>query len=333
FSFISTATVITRLGAKPVFVDIEPETFHLNPALIKKKLTKKTRVIIPVHLYGNPCRIDEIVSLAKRAGVFVIEDCAQSCGATFKGKQTGSFGDFGAFSFYPTKTLGAAGDAGAITTNDKKLYEKIKSLHLHGEDGAFHSYRYSLIGINSRLDEIQAAALNVKLKHLPRWNRVRRKAAERYNRLIFESGLLRPVHPLAVLAMTSLRASAQQNGGSAVTGGGKRSNLSTGKGRLELPTQTPGGKSVYHQYVIRTPRRDQLLTYLKSAGIASGVYYPLPLHLQPCFKSLGYKHGDFHEAERASHEVLSLPLYPQITPASQQAVVSSIKKFFRLPLK
>ncbi len=289
FTFISTATVIARLGAKPVFVDIDPRTLNLNPDLIKKKVTRRTRAIIPVHLYGNPCQVDEILSLAKRFKLSVIEDCAQACGATFRGKQVGNLGDFGAFSFYPTKTIGAAGDAGAITTNQKKLYEKVKSLHRHGEDGRFHSYRHPFIGINSRLDEIQAAVLNVKLKHLAKWNQLRRLAAKRYDRLIFESG----------------------------------SNL-----KLKLPVETQKGQSVCHQYVIQTPDRDRLLAYLHAAGIQAGVYYPLPLHLQPCFRYLGYRQGDFPVAEQASREVLSLPLYPQIQPVQQQFVISKIRKFF-----
>ena len=292
YSFIATATAIARLGAKPVFVDIDPSTFNLNPALIKGKITKRTRGIILVHLYGNPCSMNAILNVAKRYNLFVIEDCAQACGATFKRKQVGSFGDFGAFSFYPTKTIGAMGDAGALTTNDKKLYEKIKSLHLHGENRHNHfdrSYLHTAIGINSRLDEIQAAVLNIKLKHLPKWNQARRKAAARYDKLILQSNLK----------------------------------------MIKIPQSVSSEKTVYQQYVIRTPKRDQLLSHLRSVGISAGVYYPVPLHLQPCFRHFGYPKGELPIAEQASREVLSLPLYPQITPRQQSFVISEITRFFK----
>lgn len=289
FSFIATATAIVRLGAKPVFVDIDPETFNIDPDLIQKKVTKRTRGVIIVHLYGNPCRMDQISNVAKKFGLFVIEDCAQACGATFRGKQVGSFGEFGTFSFYPTKTIGAMGDAGAVATNNSKLHEKIKSLHLHGEDGKFHSYKHPLIGMNSRLDEIQAAALNVKLKRLATWNKVRRKAAERYSRFIFKASL----------------------------------------SDLQIPFETPGSKAVYHQYVVQTFARERLRSYLDNQGISSSVYYPLPLHLQPCFRYLGYRQGDFPIAENACRKVLSLPLYPQIQPRVQAAVIDKIQLFFK----
>ncbi|MBI4395050.1 MAG: DegT/DnrJ/EryC1/StrS family aminotransferase, partial [Candidatus Omnitrophica bacterium] len=252
FSFIATATAIVRLGAKPVFVDVEPDTFNLNPDLIRKKVTGRTRGIVPVHLYGNPCGMDEILKIAKRFKLFVVEDCAQACGATFRGKQVGTFGDFGAFSFYPTKTIGAMGDAGALTTNNKKLYEKIKSLHLHGQMD--HSYHHPLIGINSRLDEIQAAVLNVKLKHLAKWNKKRRDAAERYHRLLVKDGLSSP-----------------QRRGPTKKGTGNTSCLSP---FLSVPVETPYGKSVFHQYVIRTAKRDALFKFLKDRGVSAAVYYP-----------------------------------------------------------
>lgn len=293
FTFIATATMIARLGAKPVFADIEPDTFNLNPDLIQRKITKRTRGIIPVHLYGNPCRIDEIVRLAKRNGLFVVEDCAQACGATFRGKEVGTFGDIGAFSFYPTKTIGAAGDAGAVTTQSKKLYEKLKSLARHGEDGAFHSYRHVRIGINSRLDELQAAVLNIKLKHLPKWNRTRRELAKCYDQLLKKG-----------------------------TG-----NNSLPVPFFEVPHETPNAKSIYHQYTLRVQNRDELRNYLNQQGIASTVYYPLPLHLQPCFRYLGYREGSLPQAEQASHEVLSLPLYPQISADKQKTVVSVLQRF------
>lgn len=287
FTFVSTVTAIVRLGARPVFVDIEPETCNLNPDLILDKVTRRTRGILAVHLYGNPCQIDEIQRVARRKNLFVIEDCAQACGATFRGKQVGTFGDVGAFSFYPTKTLGAFGDAGAIAMNSRKLYEEIRSLHRHGEDGKDHSYRHVRVGINSRLDEVQAAVLNEKLKYVAKWNRGRREAARYYDQLI----------------------------------AGHRVPL------ISIPQETRHSKAVYHQYVIRTPKRDELFSYLKKRGIDVGIYYPIPLHLQPCFRYLGYRKGDFPNTEQASLQVLSLPLYPQVLPSTQKRVISEIKKF------
>ncbi len=306
FTFIATATAIARLGAKPVFVDIDSQSFNLDPAFIRKKVTKRTRGIVLVHLYGNPCRMDEISTLAKQLGLFIVEDCAQACGATFQNKQVGSFGEFGAFSFYPTKTLGALGDAGAITTNQRSFYEKVKSLHLHGENQKSHtrrSYRHTAIGINSRLDEIQAAILNVKLGHLEKWNHKRRKAADTYDKLILSFVGVRSPHPKT-----------KGRGNPAPT--------------IQIPVETPNGYSVYHQYTIRAPRRDALLNHLKRQGIFAGIYYPISLHLQPCFRYLGYKRGDFQVAEKASREVLSLPLYPQIQLKEQRLVTSAIKRFY-----
>jgi len=289
FTFIATATTIARLGAKPVFVDIEADTYNLNPDLIEKKITSKTRGIVVVHLYGNPCRMSEIQALAKRHKLFVIEDCAQACGATYQNKRVGSLSGAGAFSFYPTKTLGAAGDAGIITTHDKKIYETIKSLRHHGDDGKHHAYNHVRIGINSRLDEIQAAVLNVKLKFLPQWNKKRRLCASYYDRFIKKLG-------------TKI---------------------------IVLPRKTSGGQTVYHQYVLRIKngKRDRLLSHLRRDGMQAAVYYPTPLHLQPCFSYLGYQKGDFPIAEQASKEVLSLPLYPQIKKFQQDQVINSLSRF------
>jgi dTDP-4-amino-4,6-dideoxygalactose transaminase len=283
FSFIATATAIARLGAKPVFVDIDPNTFNLNPSLIKGKITSKTRGLIPVHLFGNPCPMNEMTDLAKKYNLFMVEDCAQAIGAAHAGKQVGSFGEFGAFSFYPTKNIGAMGDAGAITTNRSDWYEKIKSLHLHGEVSRKEPYRHVSIGINSRLDEIQAAVLNVKLKRLKKWNELRQKIAGRYDKLLF------------------------------------------GIPEIRLPHAQ---HSVFHQYSIRTHRRDELQRHLRNQGIQSGVYYPIPLHLQPCFDYLGYQPGDFPASEQLSREILSLPMYPQLKPAAQEKIAKAIRKFY-----
>ncbi len=286
FTFIATATVIARLGAKPVFVDIEADTYNLNPDLIERKITSKTRGIVVVHLYGNPCRMREIQALAKRHKLFVIEDCAQACGAVYRNKRAGSLSDAGAFSFYPTKTLGAAGDAGMIITNIKKIYETIKSLRHHGDDGRHHAYNHVRIGINSRLDEIQAAVLNVKLKFLPKWNRQRQSHASYYDERIEKL---------------------------------KNSDI-------VLPQTTPNSSPVYHQYVLRVKngKRDQFLSRLRNAGIQAAVYYPTPVHLQSCFGYLGYRKGDFPVSEQAAKEVLSLPLYPQIKKSHQQAVINTL---------
>lgn len=288
FTFIATATSITRLGARPVFVDIEPDTYNINPDLIKKKITRKTRGIIAVHLYGNPCRIDAIQSIAKQNNLFVIEDCAQACGSIYRNKKVGALGNAGAFSFYPTKTLGAAGDAGIVTTNDKTISEKIRSLRHHGDDGRHHVYNHVSIGINSRLDEIQAAILNVKLKFLPKWNQKRRQAASYYSQSIQKMG----------------------------------------SKNIVIPIETDGGTSVYHQYILRilNGKRDKVMAHLRQNGIQSAVYYPTPLHKQPCFGYLGFKSGDFPIAEKATKEVLSLPLYPQITKSQQNQVINYLSK-------
>jgi dTDP-4-amino-4,6-dideoxygalactose transaminase len=293
FTFIATVTAIARLGAKPVFVDIEPGSFNINHQLIEKKITSRTRGIITVHLYGHPCEAEKIQALAKKRGLFVVEDCAQACGAKFADQTVGTFGDIGSFSFYPTKTLGAAGDAGAVVTNDPNLYERLKSLHLHGEDGKFHSYRHQFIGINSRLDEIQAAILNVKLSRLKRWNESRRKIAQRYGELLNS------------------------------TKGGRRCQCLT-------PVEAANVYHVYHQYTIRVKdgKRDALLAQLRAKGIYAGVYYPIPIYTQPCFEYLGCKGSDFPETERACQEVLSLPIYPQLQTIQQKSITQAIQLFF-----
>ena len=283
FSFIATATAVARLGAKPVFVDIDPDTFNLNPTLIKGKITSRTRGIIPVHLFGNPCQMTDIMKTAKEHGLFVIEDCAQAAGASFGGKQVGFFGEVGVFSFYPTKTIGAMGDAGAITTNQNDFYEKIKSIHIHGEASRKDPYRHILIGINSRLDEIQAAVLNVKLKRLKKWNELRRKIADRYDEFL------------------------------------------SGISEIRLPNAE---HSVFHQYSIQTSRRDELQRHLRDQGIQTGIYYPIPLHLQPCFEYLGYRTGDFPAAEQLSRDILSLPIYPQLKSSHQNKVIKVINRLF-----
>ena len=285
-TFIATATAIARTGATPVFVDIDPKTFNLNPKLIQKKIIRKTKAILPVHLYGAPCDISAINSIARKHGLFVIEDCAQSAGAKWKGKHTGSFGDFGAFSFYPTKNLGAYGDAGAITTNHAKFNALLRSLRNHGADQK--KYHHDRIGANSRLDEIQAAILNVKLKYIDQWNKTRRQIAARYHQL-FRTAKIREV---------------------------------------QITENVSESVSVFHQYTILVEQRDSLLRFLNRKGIAASVYYPTPLHLQPCFRNLGYWKGDLPETEKAVQKILQLPIYPALSASAQRFIVSKVRQFF-----
>lgn len=256
FSFIATANTIARVGAKPIFVDINPKTFNIDASKIQEKITKKTKAIIPVHLYGQVADMDAI----KKFKVPIIEDACQAIGAEYKNKKAGTIGNLGCFSFYPTKNLGACGDGGLVTTNNKQYAEKIKILRAHG---AQQKYYHQEIGLNSRLDELQAAILGVKLRHLDKWNNQRIKNAKKYNKLLSKFVI------------------------------------------------TPDYKKghVYHQYTIRVKKRDKLKAYLEKHNIPIAIYYPVPLHLQKCFKYLGYKKGDFPEAEKAAKEVLSLPIY------------------------
>jgi len=288
FTFFATAGSIAKLGARPVFVDIDLDTYNIDPnkleAFLKKSYTPKTKAIIPVHLYGQCADMDPIMELAKKYNLKVIEDAAQSIGATYKGKQSGSIGDTGCFSFFPSKNLGAYGDGGMVVTNDDEIAEKIRLLRVHG---AKPKYYHSMIGINSRLDEIQAAILNVKFKYLPQWIEQKRKRTELYNKLFKE-------------------------------------NLGD---KVITPYEAPYNYHTYHQYTIRVQNRDGLRQYLTEAGIGTAVYYPLPLHLQKCFENLGYKEGDFPASERASKEVLSLPMFPELEENKQLEVVKKIKEF------
>ena len=291
FTFFATAGSIARLYAKPIFVDIDPKTYNIDVSkleeMLKKRYSPKMKAIIPVHLYGQCADMDPIIELAKKYNLKVIEDAAQSLGATYKDKQSGSMGDFGAFSFFPTKNLGAYGDGGMIVTNDDELAERARILRVHG---AKPKYYHSVVGLNSRLDEIQAAVLNVKFKYLPKWIEQKRKVAEIYNKLFAK-------------------------------------DLS---GRVVTPYEAPYNYHTYHQYTIRVgaDKRDNLRAYLKEQGIGTSVYYPLPLHLQKCFDYLGYKEGDFPESEKASKEVLSLPMYPEISNEKVKFVYAVIYKFY-----
>jgi dTDP-4-amino-4,6-dideoxygalactose transaminase len=267
FTFVATCSAVSALGATPVFADIRPDTYNIDPAEIARRSTPLTRAIIIVHLYGLAADMDPILSFARRKNIPVIEDNAQAIGATYKSRRTGSFGDAGCFSFYPTKNLGAYGDAGMILTNSAEIEARIRTLRNHGQTGKYVSAEP---GWNSRLDEIQAAILRVKLRHLSEWQRARQAHAAEYHRLLSNApGLAPPITP-------------------------------------------DGCEHVFHQYTIRLERRDAVQRHLSEQKIGSSVYYPVPLHLQPLYASLGHKRGDFPHSERAAQEVLSLPMYPEL---------------------
>lgn len=287
FTFIATAEVIADLGAKPIFVDIQPNTFNIDPSKIKKKLTKKTKAILPVHLFGQITDMTEIMKIARKYKLRVIEDAAQAIGAVYEGKKAGAIGDAGCFSFYPTKNLGAYGDGGMLTTNNKKMAEKIRLLRNHGSSPK-EKYLNLVFGSNSRLDAIQAAILRVKLKHLKRWSQRRLEKAIYYTAFLSKISDIVPPHI------------------------------------------APHRSHIFHQYTIRVKggKRDKLKKYLKERGIPVMVYYPLSLHLQPAFKYLKYKKGDFPEAEKASREVLSIPIYPELSQKEQNFIIKKIKEFY-----
>jgi dTDP-4-amino-4,6-dideoxygalactose transaminase len=285
FTFIATAEAISNTGAKPVFVDIRADNFNIDPSLIEKKITKKTKAIIPVHLFGQMADMSEIMTIAKKYNLYVIEDTAQAIGAEYKGKKAGTIGDLGCLSFFPTKNLGAYGDGGMVITNNKKLAGEIRLFKNHGSSPK-EKYLNLVLGTNSRLDTIQAAILRVKLKYLQRWDRERVKKANYYNRKL------------------------------------------KGVGDITTPVIAPNRNHIFHQYTIKTKYRDKLQKYLKEKGIPTMIYYPLPLHMQPAFKYLGYKSGDFPESERAAKEVLSLPVYPEIPKKDQDFIIMKIQKFY-----
>jgi dTDP-4-amino-4,6-dideoxygalactose transaminase len=289
FSFFATVGSIVRLGAQTVFVDIDPATFNLNPSLLERAITSRTKVIMPVHLFGQCADMDAINELASSHKVSVVEDAAQAIGAEHGGRRAGSLGAIACFSFYPSKNLGGAGDGGLLTTNDPQQAEMLRLLRGHG---AKKKYFHDRVGINSRLDSLQAAILRVKFRYLDQWSAARRANAQRYGKLFQDSGLI---------------------SSSAIT----------------LPSESPSSHHVYNQFVIRARDRDQLKAHLAERGVGSEVYYPLPLHLQECFKEMGHKVGDFPESERASQEALALPVYPELTAAAQEYVVETIASFYR----
>jgi dTDP-4-amino-4,6-dideoxygalactose transaminase len=298
FTFFASASSITRCGATPVFADIEAETFNLDPACVEKAVGSSAaiRAIMPVHLYGQCADMDMFTAIAKQHGVVIIEDAAQAFGANWRGKNAGTLGTAAAFSFYPTKNLSAAGDAGAVSTDDEQLAASIRRLRNHGSS---QRYYHEEIGWNSRLDAIQAAVLRVKLKHIDRWNARRREVAARYDSLFAATGLVKP-------NATTVDAQAP----------------------IALLQTRPEAFHIYHQYVIHAHRRDELRTFLGQRGVGSEIYYPVPLHLQQSFAYLGYKPGDFPESERAAQEALALPIFPELREDEQECVVAAIADFF-----
>jgi dTDP-4-amino-4,6-dideoxygalactose transaminase len=292
FSFFASVSAILRAGAQPVLADIDPQTFQLDPDSVQRNWRREIRAILPVHLYGQTVAWDRFEQIRQQHGVWLIEDAAQAFGAAWHGRKAGSLGDAAAFSFYPTKNLGAAGDGGMVTTGSREIAERVEALRVHGMR---RRYVHDEVGWNCRLDALQAAILRVKLDFLDEWNAQRRQIAATYQALFDRAGLVDPgPYP--------------QHG-------------------VVLPKTTPGATHIYHQYVIRVGRRDELKVFLRERGIASEVYYPLPLHLQPSLRSLGYGEGSFPESERAAHEVLALPMFAQLTREEQEIVVGGIADF------
>ncbi len=309
FTFFSTAESISAIGATPVFVDVEKDTYNINPSKIEEKITKKTKAIMPVHIFGQPAKMDEIINIAKKYNLKVIEDAAQAVGAEYKGRKVGNIGDVGCFSFFPTKNLGCAGDGGIVTTSDDNIATIAKALRTHGsgengqraynllnkineeinsseghDDTVYNPLKYYnyLIGFNSRLDTIQAAILRIKLRCIDNWNDIRRKNAKIYDEKLKETS-------------------------------------------LTLPITIAESKSAYNMYVVQAKNREDIINRLKEKGISTGVYYPVPMHLQKVYKDLGYKEGDMPIAEYLSHRTFAIPIYPELSIEQKDYIVSTIR--------
>lgn len=294
YSFFATAGAVARLGARPVFVDIDATTYNLDPFKLDQAVTPRTKAVVPVHLYGQCADMAPIMDIARARQLKVIEDAAQAIGAEYRdGHRAGSMGTVGCLSFFPSKNLGALGDGGMIVTNDGELAGRMKVLRVHGGKP---KYYHTMIGGNFRLDTIQAAVLNVKLNHLDEWTKRRQENARRYETLFQQSGLVQEGHV-----------------------------------RLPEPVYRASGVRHYHiynQFVLRVERRDELMAHLKQKGIGTEIYYPVPFHLQECFRYLGHKQGDFPESERAANETVAIPIYPELSPGQQAEVVEAIKAFY-----
>ena len=282
-TFVATSWAIAYVGARPVFVDVEDRTVNLDPRLVEAAVTPRTKAILPVHLYGQPCDLGSLLEICRKHRVPLVEDAAQAVGAKYRGRRVGTFGVLAEFSFYPGKNLGACGEGGALITNDGALAARARALREHGST---QRYYHDEIGFNYRMEGIQGAVLGVKLKHLDRWTTARRRVAHRYNELLADTP-------------------------------------------LQLPREPDYAESAYHLYVVRHPRRDDLKRHLEANQIGSALHYPLPLHLQKCFASLGYGAGDFPVAEKAARECLSLPIYPELTEVQVDRVAAVVRDFFR----
>jgi dTDP-4-amino-4,6-dideoxygalactose transaminase len=290
YTFFATVGAIARVGATPVFIDIDPQTYNLNANEIESKITKQTRAIIPVHLYGQMADMDVVMSVARKYGLVVIEDAAQAIGAQYKRRSAGSIGHYGCFSFFPSKNLGAAGDGGMVVTQDSDRADKLKCLRSHGSKPKYH---HKIIGGNFRLDALQAAIVTVKLKYLDQWTAARQRNAKNYSELL--SDALAPLSDQNFAPVTI------------------------------PPVKTD--RHIFNQYVIRTSRRDQLQDWLKQKKIETEIYYPVPMHLQECFSYSAHKVGAFPESERAANETLALPIYPELSADQINYVVDSIRDF------
>ena len=292
YTFFATASAVTRLGAVPIFADIDPVTYLIDPADVKKKISKRTKAIVPVHLFGRTADMDAILPIAKAAGLPVVEDAAQSILSTWHGRCSGALGDVGCFSFYPTKNLGGVGDGGFLTTTRDDIASRLKLLRVHGMEPRYY---HQVVGINSRLDSLQAAVLRVKLPHLDAWTTARQVNAARYQALFAEYDLATHV---------------------------------------AVPGDESRGRHVWNQFVIRAAggHRDALRKHLASCGVGTEIYYPVPLHLQQCFEYLGWQKGDLPQTELAAEETLALPIFPELTAEEQRTVVGRIAEFFKAPL-
>ncbi len=288
FTFFATASAVCRLGATIVFADIDPVSFNIDPAALEAAVTPRSKAVIPVHLFGQCAEMSAICEIAEKHDLLVIEDAAQAIGADYEGRAAGSWGDVGCLSFYPTKNLGGCGDGGMLTTNNADLAQRLRLFAAHGMSPRYH---HQVVGINSRLDTMQAAMLRVKLRHLDHWTEARQGNAARYDRLLTEAGL---------------------------------------EGRIGLPAFDQASRHVWNQYSIRVPDggRDDLRMWLTEGQIGSEIYYPIPLHLQTCFESLGYGEGSLPQSERAANEILNLPIFPGLSGDEQQRVVARIGAFF-----
>ena len=296
FSFIATTEAIGMVGATPVFADIDLRTFCLDPHEVEAAITPRTKAIVPVHLYGQPCDMDAILELARQHDLYVVEDCAQAIGATHRGRAVGSFGNLGCLSFFPSKNLGCFGDGGMVVSNDRRLAERVEILRRHGGRVKYH---HEELGMNSRLDELQAAILRVKLPYLTQWNQRRRDLAYRYNQLLTDEP--RVVRP--------------------------QERVADGY-QIHLPGDRTSAwlSCIYHQYTVLVSSRDQVARALTQAGVGNAVYYPVPLHLQAVHANLGQGEGSFPRAEYAARHCLSLPMFPELSPAAQEVVVRELRR-------